>query len=202
MGVISLAIAAPMVLVGCQGAKDGAQRFGAANYARFAINKPYTRAANLPDLGETNLLKIGKSTAYGPMIGSYRLSNGDTVYRHFKPQSAGSSTLDLGLVSTEGEAFVVYLTWMRVNAAGIVSEVATGTVPGGNQRCLGFVGGVIRKCEDQAAQDQSLAFYDSVVRTRDGQGVYAAWGAPVTAATPTLSEEQQLERIQPIPGGR
>lgn len=199
---ISLALAVPVVLAGCQGAKDNAQRYGAANYARFALNKPYTRAANLPDLGETNLLRIGKSTAYGPMIGSYRLANGETVYRHFKPQSAGGSTVDFGLVSRSGESFVIYLTWMRVDQAGIVREVATGTVPGGNQRCLGFIGGIIQNCSDQATQDQSLAFYDSVVRTREGQNVYAAWGAPVNAAVPVLSEAEQLARIQPVPGGQ
>lgn len=202
--MVAMALAAPLVLAACQGAKDSAQRYGAANYARFALNKPYTRAANLPDLGETNLLRIGKSTAYGPMIGSYRLPNGETVYRHFKPQSAGSSTVDLGLISRGGESFVVYLTWMRVDVSGVVREVATGTVPGGSQRCLGFIGGLIQNCTDQAAQDQSLAFYDSVVRTRDGRNVYAAWGAPVTTTTaaPTVSEAEQLARIQPVPGGQ
>ncbi|MEO0635358.1 MAG: hypothetical protein AAFY73_01795 [Pseudomonadota bacterium] len=201
---------APVFLVACQGAKDNASRWGAANYARFALNKPYTRVANQPDLGETNLLRIGKSTAYGPMIGSFRLSSDETVYRHFKPQPAGSSTVDLGLVSRSGESFVVYLTWMRVDASGIVRDVATGTVPGGSQRCLGFAGGIIRNCTDQGAQDQSLAFYDSIVRTREGQPI-TVWG-PRAGAQPVVTAAGQkaavadrspeaIAQVQSIPGG-
>ena len=184
--VVASFVVVPFVLAACQSAQTNVAKFGQRNTMRFALNKPYQQIANTPDLSETNLLKIGKTTTYGPMIGSFQLANGDTVYRHLKPYETGNSSVGLGLIGGESTSFTLYLAYFRVDASGIVRDWAGTALPGSSQRCVGFFGGIIRNCSDTAAQERSLQYYDNLVRTSSDQPL-SAWG-PRATATPVATQ--------------
>lgn len=160
------------------------------NYMRYAMGKPY---ADVASLNPTTMEGLAGRTAYGPMIGAYVLADGNRVYRHIDDVQTGESTVDLGIFSQRHTVSSTYrLAYLRVGPDGIVNDWAVGSLPGGSVRCVSYAIGIFRKCEDQQSLRQSLALYDSLVRTSSGQPL-SSWGAPVAedagAINPLAAEQ-------------
>lgn len=173
--------AAALLLAGCQ-APQSVQDFSNRQFSRYAIGKPYAEVAATPDFQEDTL---GRVKMYGQPIGSYQLAAGDTVNRHIKRYGASSTTTDFGFIKQSEKVRYEYrLAYFRVGPDGIVKDMAIGIVPGETNKCVGYFYGLVQSCEDGETPARSLAIYDQVVRTSDGQPV-SAWGpATTTPATP------------------
>jgi hypothetical protein len=158
---------------GC-GAPEKLQSFGDRNYMRYAMGKPYAQIASQTQM---TLEGLAGATVYGPMIGQSRLVNGDTVYRHIDNVESMSTNVDVGLVmQKENVASRYRLAYFRVAPDGIVKDWATGTLPGERLGCTRYAGGIVQQCSSDAQRLQSLAVYDSLVRTSTDQPL-SSWGA-------------------------
>lgn len=175
-GRISVLLVAAF-LAGCQAAQS-VQDFSNRQFARYAIGKPYAQVAATPDFKEDSL---GRVRVYGQPIGSYPLASGDVVHRHIKRYGAQTSTTDFGLFgSSEKVRYEYRLAYFRVGPDGIVKDMAIGIVPGETSKCAEYFYGIVEKCEQGETPAQSLAIYDQVVRTADGQPI-SAWGPALAA---------------------
>ncbi len=169
-------------LGGCSSIEKKAEEISSRSFSRYAVGRPYANVASLPDYDADTL---GRIKMFGDPVGSYRLADGDVVHRHVKQEERSTTSVDFGLIrQSESKSYAVRLSYFRVGPDGMVRDVASGFVPGGKQRCIGYVGGLISKCEDSQALNRTLLEYDSVVRTSSGQPV-TSWGP---AATNTLVE--------------
>jgi hypothetical protein len=165
------------LVAGC-GAPEKLQSFGDRNYMRYAMGKPYTQIASQTQM---TLEGLGGATVYGPMIGQSRLADGDTVYRHIDNVESMRTNVDAGFImQRENVASRYRLAYFRVAPDGIVKDWATGTLPGERLGCTWYAGGFVQQCSSDAQRLQSLAVYDSLVRTSTDQPL-SSWGAPVAA---------------------
>ncbi len=76
------------------------------------------------------------------------------------------------------------LNYFRVGPDGTVKDLAVGIVPGETNKCVGYFYGIVQNCEDGQTPAQSIALYDQVVRTPEGQPI-SVWGPAVSADLPT-----------------
>ncbi|MBO6717095.1 MAG: hypothetical protein JJ913_03965 [Rhizobiaceae bacterium] len=175
---------AVMAVAACQ-APQSVQDFSNRQMGRYAIGKSYAQVASTPDFEEDSL---GRVKLYGQPIGSYPLASGDVVHRHIKRYAAGSKTTDFGFIrQSESVRYQYRLAYFRVGPNGVVNDMAVGTVPGETTKCVGRFYGLVETCEDGETPAQSLAIYDQVVRTLDGQPI-SAWGpAAIQAPAPATS---------------
>jgi hypothetical protein len=170
------AIAMLLAIAACTTPPEGLLNAANRNYMRYAMGKPY---AEMASLNPTTMEGLAGRTAYGPMIGTYALADGNRVYRHIDDVQTGESTVDLGIFSQRHTVSSTYrLAYFRVGPDGIVNDWAVGSLPGGSVRCVSYAIGIFRKCEDQQSLRQSMTLYDSLVRTSAGQPL-SSWGAPV-----------------------
>ena len=159
-----------LLLAACQ-APQSVQDFSNRNMARYAIGKSYADVAATPDFSEDSL---GRVTMYGPPIGSYQLASGEIVHRHIKRYAASVSTTDFGIIrQSEKVRYEYRLAYFRVGPDGLVKDVAIGIVPGETNKCVERFYGLVENCEDGETPAQSLAIYNQVVRTSDGQPLSA-----------------------------
>lgn len=175
--VIAAALALAAVSVACTSIEKRAEQISSQGFARYATGRPYAEVAALADFQADTL---GRVKTYGEPIGSYALPNGDIVHRHVRSEPRSSSSVDFGLLrQSETVNYAQRLSYFRVGPDGIVRDVASGFVPGDRERCIGYAGGLVTRCEDMQALNQTLIEYDHVVRTRTGEPL-SSWGAPVT----------------------
>lgn len=162
-------------LTACQQGAAQLEQFGSRNMMRFALDKPYERVANTPD---TSSNPLQPEPVYGQRFASTVLEDGNTIHRHIRGFETSSTSTDLGIIrQSERSASTVRLSYFRVGPDGIVNDWAAGSVPGSNQRCISHIGGIIQRCETEAAAEQDIADYDAVVTTSSGQSI-ASWGLP------------------------
>lgn len=181
----ALALTATLMLGACQSTASRVEQFGARNVMLFAMNKPYEQVVNTPDFQADTL---GREKIYGPLLASYTLASGDAVHRHIKSDVSSTSNVDLGLITQrERENYTIRLAYFRVGPDGIVRDWAAGSVPGASSRCVGYAGGIIRRCDDRAAIDRSLAEFDAIVRTSAGQPL-SSWGPSASPAIVPVDE--------------
>lgn len=171
-----------LLLAACQ-APQSVQDFSNRQMGRYAIGKSYAEVAATPDFQEDS---FGRVKMFGQPIGSYQLASGETVHRHIKRYAASTSTTDFGIIrQSEKVRYEYRLAYFRVGMDGIVKDMAIGIVPGETTKCVGRFYGLVENCEDGETPAQSLAIYDQVVRTQDGQPI-SAWG-PTAAPPPATS---------------
>ena len=116
------------VVAGCTAATESMQSFGDRNYMRYATGKPYTQIASQ---AQTSLEGLAGATIYGPMIGEYRLTDGDMVFRHIDNVESARTSVDAGFVMQQETVATRYrLAYFRVGPDGTVRDWATGALPG------------------------------------------------------------------------
>lgn len=165
-------------IAGCATAPQALQSLGDRNYMRYAMGKPYTQIASQRQM---SMQALAGATIYGPMIGEYRLSDGDTVYRHIDNVESTRTNVDAGIVMQRESAGTRYrLAYFRVGTDGIVKDWATGALPGERLGCAWYAGGFVQQCSSETQRLQSLAVYDSLVRT-SGEQPLSSWGIAVPA---------------------
>lgn len=169
------ALAVGLIFVAsCSSTVEQLQEAGDRNYMRYAMGKPYQEVASLNPMTLESLTT--GSTAYGPIVGGYRLDNGDRVYRHAASIQSSESSVDAGLFMQRRSVQNRYrLAYFRVGPDGLVKDWATGTLPGERVGCTAFAAGIFRTCTSDAEVAQSMAVYDSLVRTSNGQPL-GTWG--------------------------
>jgi hypothetical protein len=162
-------------LVAACTAQEKLESFADRNYMRYATGKPYAQIASQSQM---TLEGLAGATIYGPMIGQYRLADGDTVYRHIDNVESTRTSVDAGfMMQRENVASRYRLAYFRVGPDGIVKDWATGSLPGERLGCTWYAGGFVRQCSSEAQRLQSLTVYDSLVQTSSGQPV-SSWGPP------------------------
>jgi len=177
--VSAMLLAGLVAAAGCSSTVGQLQEAGDRNYMRYAMGKPYAQIAAQNPM---SLAGMAGATVYGPMIGSYALAGGDTVYRHIDNVESSTTNVDAGLLlGSESVATRYRLAYFRVGPDGIVKDWATGTLPGERLGCTWYVGGIIRQCSSDEQRLQSLAVYDSLVKTSGDQPL-GAWGTPAGPA--------------------
>lgn len=165
-------------LAACTTAPQALQSLGDRNYMRYATGKPYAQIASQSQM---SMQGTAGATIYGPMIGEYRLSDGDTVYRHIDNVESTRTNVDAGIVMQRESVATRYrLAYFRVGPDGIVKDWATGALPGERLGCTWYAGGFVQQCSSETQRLQSLAVYDSLVRTSSEQPL-STWGAAVPA---------------------
>ncbi len=174
------------VLSGCIGPPEKVVEMANRSYMRAAMGKPYQQVADSRLPG--SLIPGQGEPAYGPMIGSYRLENGDMVYRHIGDGATSTSSTDFGsLAGGERKSVLLRLAYFRVGADGIIRDWATGSLAGGQTACRYYIAGIFQRCTDIEAQRQSFAIYDSLVKTSSGAPL-SSWGPPaVDASTASMA---------------
>lgn len=169
------------ILVGACQAPQSVQDFSNKQMGRYAVGKSYTQVASTPDFEEDS---FGRVKLYGEPIGSFVLASGQIVHRHIKRYAAGGVSTDFGFIRQSDKTRYQYrLAYFLVGPDGIVKDVALGTVPGETNKCVGYFFGIVQNCEGGETPAQSLAIFDQVVRTQDGQPI-SVWGPPATAPAP------------------
>lgn len=168
---------AAILIAGCTATPETLQSMGDRNYMRYASGKPYAQIAGQSTTSLDGLL--GGATIYGPMIGAYALADGDRVYRHIDNVESSSTSVDAGILMRRERVATRYrLAYFRVGPDGIVKDWATGALPGERLGCTWYAAGFIRQCASDAQRLQSIAVYDSLVRTSGGAAL-SAWGEAV-----------------------
>lgn len=114
-------------------------------------------------------LAVAAEPMFGDPIGSSDLPDGNRLHRHLTRSIGETSTIDFGIVSTERQRAAYRLVYFKVDGNGTIVDTATGYLRGEATRCVGFVGGIVRRCEDPAALAADLAFLDEQVTTSDGR---------------------------------
>jgi hypothetical protein len=174
-----IGLAALLALAACTTPPQSLMNAANRSYMRYAMGKPYAQVASL---NPTTMEGLAGRTAYGPMIGTYQLADGNRVYRHIDDVQTGESNVDFGIFSQRHTVSSTYrLAYFRVGPDGVVNDWAVGSLPGASVRCVSYAVGIFRQCEDLQSLRQSLSFYDSVVRTSSGQPL-SSWGTPVPDA--------------------
>jgi hypothetical protein len=179
LGRIAFVLMMLVAVAGCTTPAESLQSFGDRNYMRYATGKPYVQIASQTQM---TLEGLGGATIYGPMIGEYRLADGDVVYRHIDNVESSRTNVDAGFVMQQETVATRYrLAYFRVQPDGIVKDWATGTLPGERLGCTWYAGGFVEQCSSDAQRLQSLAVYDSLVRTSTDEPL-SSWGAAIADA--------------------
>ncbi|WP_127520613.1 hypothetical protein [Mesorhizobium sp. Z1-4] len=169
-----------LLVAACQ-APQSVQDFSNKQMGRYAVGKSYAQVASTPDFEEDSL---GRVKLYGEPIGSFVLASGQIVHRHIKRYAAGGVSTDFGFIrQSEKLRYQYRLAYFLVGQDGVVKDMALGTVPGETNKCVGYFFGIVQNCEGGETPAQSLAIFDQVVRTQNGQPI-SAWGPPATAPAP------------------
>jgi hypothetical protein len=164
---------------GCTATPQALQSLGDRNYMRYATGKPYAQIASQNQMSVEGL---AGATIYGPMIGEYRLTDGDTVYRHIDNVESTRTNVGAGMLMQRESVGTRYrLAYFRVGPDGIVKDWATGALPGERLGCTWYVGGFVQQCSNETQRLQSLAVYDSLVRTSSDSPL-PSWGTPIAGA--------------------
>ncbi|MDJ0613358.1 MAG: hypothetical protein QNJ29_06740 [Rhizobiaceae bacterium] len=163
-----------LLLAGCSSTADKIEDSANRLTTSWAQNKPYAEVAALGNrpIDQLTTTQVG----FGQMIGQSQLADGSTLYRHIAPGAERTTEASFGIVDSESSATSFRLSYFKVGPNGIVNDWATGSVPGSFSKCTWYIGGIFRKCEDQAQIKQTLATYDTVVKTSGKQPI-SSWGA-------------------------
>lgn len=171
-----LAVVLMATFTGCTTAPEALQSLGDRNYMRYATGKPYGQIASQSQMSVEGL---AGATIYGPMIGEYRLSDGDTVYRHIDNVESTRTNVDAGILMQRESVGTRYrLAYFRVGPDGVVKDWATSALPGERLGCTWYAGGFVQQCSSETQRVQSLAVYDSLVRTSSDKPL-PSWGTPI-----------------------
>ncbi|WP_054311565.1 hypothetical protein [Mesorhizobium sp. 1M-11] len=179
---------------GCTTAPEALQSLGDRNYMRYATGKPYAQIASQSQMSVEGL---AGATIYGPMIGEYRLVDGDTVYRHIDNVESTRTGVNAGLLMQRESVGTRYrLAYFRVGPDGVVKDWATGALPGERLGCTWYAGGFVQQCSSETQRLQSLAVYDSLVRTSSDMPL-PSWGTPIAGAQQPKPADQNLLKNRP-----
>ena len=182
--VLGPALLSTLFLAGCGSLGDKAENMANRSFTSYAEGKPYAEIANLGNSPLERLSINADRATFGPMIGATPLTNGMTIYRHMAPATRKETSTNFGgLIGTSTADNNNRLSYFLVGPDGIVKDWATGAVQGSTSDCISYIGGIIRKCQDTRQVLAALAFYDSRVKTKDGQPI-SVWGQPVPAGQP------------------
>lgn len=175
-GSAALLIVATL-LVGCSQTAEKIENAANRSTTSWAMGKPYSRVAAL---GNQPLDSLSTTqTGYGQLIGTSTYADGTRLYRHIAPAAQAETSSDFGGIVASNKTVTNYrLSYFKVGQDGLVKDWATGSVPGTFSKCISYIGGIFRKCQDQARVQQTLASYDAQVKTSSGTGI-DAWGSPV-----------------------
>lgn len=188
MRTVAIVTMLMLALAGCQQGASQLEQFGARNVMRFAMDKPYEQVARTPDMSSNPLQP---EPAYGPLLASTALEDGNVIRRHIRSIETFSANTDLGIIrQSERTGSSLRLSYFRVGPDGIVNDWAAGSVPGSTNRCVRYAAGIIQRCESDAAAERDIADYDAVVTTSSGQSI-AVWGLPAETDLPPTGDGAQ-----------
>jgi hypothetical protein len=161
-------------LSACSGTQAEIQKAADRNWLSYVVGKPYTGVAAEKKLTMEGMFQDDR--AAGEVFATSELAGGDRLYRHLdRYQSATSTSSFGGLVGKDSATYSYRLLYFRVGPDGTIRDYANGFVGGETSSCVGWIGGIFRKCEDEAQLRQTVQSYDSFVKTSTGLPL-TAWG--------------------------
>jgi hypothetical protein len=172
------AVASAAFVSACSSTQAEIQTAADRNWLSYAVGKPYASVAAEKKATMDGLLHDDRSA--GELLAASDLAGGDRLYRHVdRYQSSTSSSSFGGLVGKEAATYSYRLLYFRVSPDGVIRDYANGFVGGETSSCVGWIGGIFKKCEDEAALRQTVQSYDSFVKTSQGQAL-SSWGLQQT----------------------
>lgn len=174
MGFLRGALAglALLALGACTAAQQSIQASADANILRFTVDKPYAQIAAQNTTSFEGLM--GREKAYGDLIHSSQLANGDTLYRHGQAYAAQTTSTDFLFMGGGSTRYDYRLFYFRVGADGVIRDYANGVVSGQQIECVEYIGGIFRNCTDTALLSTDISQMDAQVRTSAGMPL-SAW---------------------------
>ncbi|MFN3686830.1 hypothetical protein [Salinarimonas sp.] len=177
-------VASVLVLLLCVSALGGCQSTADFNRGvdnmvmRVFVGRDYADLVRQMDV-----IRLGaQQPLIGNRIGGSRLPNGMRLERHLVRSQGHAQGFHLGgLIGAEQRRMTYRLLYFKVDPAGKVVDTANGFLAGETFDCVSFLGGLIRRCDDPNALAADLQFFDSLVKTSDGQPL-SEWFAPSRAA--------------------
>jgi hypothetical protein len=169
-----LAIYVSAGLAACSATQAEIQQAADRNWLGYVVGKSYAGVASEKKLTMEGLFQDDR--AAGELFATSELPGGDRLYRHLdRYQSAASTASFGGLVGKDTATFSYRLLYFRVGPDGKIRDYANGFVGGETSSCVGWIGGIFTKCEDEAQLRQTVQSYDSFVKTSQGQPL-TSWG--------------------------
>jgi hypothetical protein len=173
-----LAACAAALLTACGSVQADIQQAADRNWLSYAVGKPYASISAQKKSTMEGLFQDDR--AAGEVFSSSELAGGDRLFRHLdRYQSSTASSSFGGLVGKDSATYSYRLLYFRVSPDGMVRDYANGFVGGETSSCVGWIGGIFKKCEDEAALRQTVQSYDSFVKTSQGQ-MLSSWGLQET----------------------
>ncbi len=170
----ALAAAAGALLAACSSAQGDIQQAADRNYLSYMAGKPYAAIAAEKKLTVEGMMYGDR--AAGELISTTALAGGDTLYRHVDRYQSGTMTSSVaGIYGKDSATYSYRLLYFRVSPDGVVRDTANGFVPGETQTCIGWIGGIFQKCNNELELRSTVAGFDAVVKTSAGQPL-ASWG--------------------------
>jgi hypothetical protein len=174
----ALAAFAALALSACSSTQAQIQTAADRNWLGYAVGKPYASVAAEKKMTMEGLFQDDR--AAGELLAASDLAGGDRLYRHVdRYQSSTASSSFGGLFGTDSATYSYRLLYFRVSPDGVIRDYANGFVGGETSSCVGWIGGIFKKCEDEAALRQTVQSYDSFVKTSGGQPL-TSWGLQST----------------------
>ena len=165
---------AAALLAACSSAQGDIQQMADHNYLSYMVGKPYASIAAEKKLTVDGLMYGDR--AAGELISTSDLPGGDTLYRHVDRYQSGTMTSSVaGIYGKDSATYSYRLLYFRVSPDGLVRDTANGFVPGETQTCVGWIGGIFQKCNNELELRNTVAGFDAVVKTSAGQPL-ASWG--------------------------
>lgn len=175
IGTLARAVAAALAilaLAACTATQQGIQASADANILSYTVGKPYAEIAGQNSMSMGGLM--GREKAYGELIQSSQLPNGDTLYRHGQAHAAQTTSTDFLFMGGDSTRFDYRLFYFRVGADGVIKDYANGVVSAQQIECVDYIGGIFQNCSDTVLLSSDMAQMDAVVRTSAGMPL-SAW---------------------------
>lgn len=171
----------------CAGTQADVQRSVDQSVLRSFVGRDYAEVTRaLPVLP----LQPVQEPPFGHRFATTELPDGSRLHRHLIRGVARESRVNvLGLAGSTERQFSYRLLYFRVGRDGLVTDTANGFVMGEGQRCVGYLGGLFRTCENAQALAADITFFDAQVRTSDGRPI-SAWLPAAEPVAPVVGMRQ------------
>jgi hypothetical protein len=161
-------------LAACGSTQAEIQKAADRNWLSYVVGKPYASVAAEKKLTMEGMFQDDR--AAGEVFAMSELASGDRLYRHLDRYQSSTATSSFGgLVGKDSATYSYRLLYFRVSPDGVIRDYANGFVGGETSSCVGWIGGIFKKCEDEASLRQTVQSYDSFVKTSQGQ-LLSSWG--------------------------
>jgi hypothetical protein len=168
-----LVIFTSLLVSGCGGQFENIQSNVDRTVLGTMVGRSYAEATRPPP----DLPLASTPEPYGREFSVVQLPDGSRLHRRLS-RAVGSTTTTsvMGIASSQTQRFGYRLLYFRVNASGVIVDVANGYWLGETSRCVGYIGNIFQSCEDPQRLAADVSFFDQLVRTADGRPI-TSWFA-------------------------